>query len=259
MWSSAVLDPADPGRSRLTRSSSVLSQNINSGWWPYPLKLGSAGSLSECAGRTEASRSSTVIPVSSRPLTLIQGKPPGRRSSCWWTWIRVRARAEAIFVSWTGPIASRVRHSVDAEAGRPRTSEVWRITSIPAIDRAPSRTAQAAETRTVPRSWTGRKSRRTRAAPSASVSPTLSARRRTGTMPALPTSFFPLADSDRSSAHSVRFDTRRVPPPQHDPVLNKPDHRRSMHPPDLFLTLCHRRDKPHEFLRQVVELAAGAL
>lgn len=67
MWSSAVLDPADPGRSRLTRSSSVLSQNINSGWWPYPLKLGSAPSfLSECAGMTEASRSSTVTPVSSR-------------------------------------------------------------------------------------------------------------------------------------------------------------------------------------------------
>jgi hypothetical protein len=40
----------------------------------------------------------------------------------------------------------------------------------------------------------------------------LSARRRTGTIPALPTSFFPPADSDRSSAHSVRFDTGRVPP-----------------------------------------------
>jgi hypothetical protein len=34
MWSSAVLEPADPGRSPSTKSSSVLSQNISSGWWP---------------------------------------------------------------------------------------------------------------------------------------------------------------------------------------------------------------------------------
>ena len=156
----------------------------------------------------EASTSSTVQPAIGLLSTRIQGKPPGRRSSRSCTRARTLARAEAIFASCTGPIRSSVRYSVDAEAGCPSTSAACRITSIPAIARDPSSTAHAPLTTTAPRSWTGWKSRRSSAELSASVSPTLSASRRTGTIPALPTSFRPLADSDRPSAHSVSFDTR---------------------------------------------------
>ena len=53
-------------------------------------------------------------------------------------------RAEVIFASWTGPIPSSVRYSVEAEAGCPSTRAACRITSIPAIERAPSSTAHAA-------------------------------------------------------------------------------------------------------------------
>ena len=166
--------------------------------------------------------SSTVHPVSGLPSTRIQGKPPGRRSSRSCTRARTLARAEAIFASWTGPIPSRVRYSVDADAGLPSTSAACRITVDPG-DRAR------------PQQHRARRRHQHRAPvvdrmevpahqrpPSVSVSPTLSARRRTGTIPALPTSFRPPVDSDRPSAHSVSFDTRRVPPPQHDPVLEKP-------------------------------------
>ena len=52
--------------------------------------------------------------------------------------------------------------------------------------------------------------------------------------PALPTSFRPPADSDKPSAHSVRFDTERVPLPLHDPVLSKLNHCRSGHPSPLI-------------------------
>jgi len=195
--------------------------------------------------------SRTVQPVSGRLSTRIQGKPPGRRSSRSWTRERTFARAEVIFASWTGPIPSKVRYKVEAEAGCPSTSTACRITSMPAIERAPSSTAHAALTSTPPRSWTGRKSWRTSAEDSASLSPTLSARRRTGTIPALPTSFRPPTDSDRPSAHSVSFDTRRVPPPRHDPVLEKLNHHRSRHPSPIQLTLCHQHRAAHEFMRPV--------
>jgi hypothetical protein len=132
MLSAASLEVALPGRGSITRTSSTLSQVARLGTKPAPpLYVAFAFSLvSDPARTTEASRSTTVIPVSSRPATLSQGKPSGRAASNPHQCARNRVTAPVIRFSCSSPASDNARHTVGVEATGPisgaRCRSAWK-------------------------------------------------------------------------------------------------------------------------------------
>jgi hypothetical protein len=74
-----------------------------------------AFSLSEPASTIEASRSITVIPVSSFPATFSHGNPSGRAASRPHQCLRNSATAAFIRASCRSPVSLRVRHTVEVD------------------------------------------------------------------------------------------------------------------------------------------------
>jgi hypothetical protein len=86
--------------------------------------VGWAFSLSEEANTTEASRSTTVIPLSSRPATRSHGNPSGRAASS-----PHQCRRYAVTTALTScrsPTSDRTRHTVGFDGTGPITGLRWR-------------------------------------------------------------------------------------------------------------------------------------
>ena len=83
--------------------------------------MGWAFSLSDAVNTMEASRSTTVTPVSSRPATLSHGNPCRRAASSPHQCRRNEVIAAFDRVSCTGPISDNVRHTVGVKATGPIT------------------------------------------------------------------------------------------------------------------------------------------
>jgi len=122
MWSWAWLAFAFPGRSRIARSSPVLSHHTPRGWKPKPpLKFAAVCSFSEWAVTSVASTSSTTTTPRSVPATGACGSPAGSNAQ---TCRRTLARAAPIRFNPAGVTSSRARHTVAGDATAPNRL-VW--------------------------------------------------------------------------------------------------------------------------------------
>ena len=114
--------------------------------------MGWAFSLSDAANTMQASRSTTVTPVSSRPATLSHGNPCGRAASRAHQYRRNEVAAALTRVSCNGPTSDRARHTVGVDATGPITGARWRRPWKSLIASPPRTWVRAMSIRTWPRS-----------------------------------------------------------------------------------------------------------
>lgn len=88
--------------------------------------MGWAFSLFEAAKTIEASRSTTVIPVSSRPATFSHGNPCGRAASSPHQYRRNPVTAVFTRASCGSPASDSARRTVGVDGTGPSTGPRWR-------------------------------------------------------------------------------------------------------------------------------------
>src|SRR4051794_3087313 len=199
-WSSTVLEPAFPRRSRIVSGSPVplapWSRNAQSGWKPKPrLNVGAACSFSECEVTRVASTSMTsglAASVSWSGACSSANDHAVRRAA---------ARAALIAASAAGASAARgsiSRDTVGSEATGPNTCGWARSWAISARQSPPRANEIARSSSTLPGSWrlNGRRHGDS-AALNAASRPTVPAVRVSRTPPAPETTFLPCPSTAR--------------------------------------------------------------
>jgi hypothetical protein len=156
MLPAAQLDAAPPGRGSIARTSSVLSQVARLGQNPVPpLQVGCAFSFPDAANTMDASRSTTVIPVSSRPATRSHGNPSGRLASTSHQCRRNPVTAALTRASCSSPASDSARHTAGVDASGPVTGARCRRPWKSLIASPPRISIRARSRNTWPRSCTG--------------------------------------------------------------------------------------------------------